>query len=42
MTESLAATCDSTEESLVVFGLQHVNAVSNQLRVCLWQVMGLI
>jgi hypothetical protein len=35
-------TFDITEESLVVFGLQHVNAVSDQLRVYLWQVMGLI
>jgi hypothetical protein len=35
-------TFDIAEESLVVFGLQHVNAVSDQLRVYLWQVMGLI
>jgi len=35
-------TFDPTEESLVVFGLQHVNAASDQLRVYLWQVMGLI
>lgn len=35
-------TFDITEEQLVVFGLQHVNDLSGQLRVYLWQVMGLI
>jgi hypothetical protein len=35
-------TFDITEEQLVIFGLQHVNDMSDQLRVYLWQVMGLI
>ena len=35
-------TFDITEEGLVIFGLQHVNDLSDQLRVYLWQVMGLI
>lgn len=35
-------TFDIKDETLVIFGLQHVNAVSDQLRVYLWQVMGLI
>jgi len=35
-------TFDITEEQLVIFGLQHVNDLSDQLRVYLWQVMGLI
>lgn len=35
-------TFDIAEEQLVIFGLQHVNDLSDQLRVYLWQVMGLI
>ncbi len=35
-------TFDITDEQLVVFGLQHVNDVSDQLRVYLWQVLGLM
>jgi type IV secretory pathway VirB4 component len=35
-------TFDIAEEQLVIFGLQHVNDMSDQLRVYLWQVMGLI
>ena len=35
-------TFDLAEERLVVFGLQHVNDLSDTLRVYLWQVMGLI
>ena len=35
-------TFDLAEERLVVFGLQHVNDLSDTLRIYLWQVMGLI
>lgn len=35
-------TFDINKEQLVVFGLQHVNDLSDQLRVYLWPVMGLI
>jgi hypothetical protein len=37
-----STTFDIAEEQLVIFGLQHVNDLSDQLRVYLWQVMGLI